>query len=777
MKKVLFKAIGCVALTGMFFAGCADSIKDLYDPNYVIQQYQKNWVDSIGQIDPNQTWNSAKRVAVDISVNGSSAVNVYTSNPLTPSSKVLAVSNVTGRQFIHFDIPAALNYVYVQAKNEPSLNGYYKLSNGVATVTRGLATRADETCNVSISSEKLNLGSFHSYSENADVPYPCTISKLNGITTSQSAVLRYLDFVPMFGKNAIFAEGTNNLALYADQWEVTDDIVYTTSEAGPVELTYAFGSTLCQNMIGYFYYDDKATPEDILTAEKYIFIPNARPTSNITFEGLENGFTYDNDMWMGNWLQYNILEDGSFHGGNPYVRGTNYKLTYFDQDGNASYNFPAGIHIGFFIVVNGMTLSSEVGDAIYYSMPSLNLETGKCYQDGSEYKPIVKAVSYKYGDTMVLGFEDQVDDDVNDVILFIEGDFEQEDDLEQFPEEEYQPTGQEWILACEDLGDTDDFDFNDIVFRVEYASGNTTAKITPLAAGGTLPAIIKHNGSTIGQEIHEWFGVGITTMVNTYGRGTAAESIEIPVASDFSMSNKMGGFSIEVNNGTTTVAVAAPATGSAPQMICMADGDWAWPYERVSIVDAYGQFAKWGENSTTYEYWYLTPTGKTVDSVGNSGSGDNGSNDGESGDNGSGDNGSNDAESGDSGSGDNGSNDDESGDNGSSGDTSGDTGSGSDTSDYGVFLASNAQGANPEVKVSADMLSDTGNTLTISVTDDNGCRLYVATSWWSAIVDNRVYQKGIHQISITPEHVALIKEQGGMIIYMNGAAVEGVWLK
>ena len=749
MRKVLFKVMICVALTGMFFAGCADSIKDLYDPNFVIQQYQKNWVDSIGEIDPNQTWNTAKRVAVDIDVEGSSLVNVYTSNPLSSSSKVLAVSNVTGQQLIEFDIPTALNYVYVQAKSNSALNGYYKITNGVATVTRGMATRAEETCGVTVSSETLNLGSFHSFRINGEEAYPGTVSMLEGITTSQSAVWRYLDFVPMFGKEAIFAEGTNNLSLYADQWEVEGDIIYITSEAGPVELTYAFGSTLNKNMIGYFYYEDGAELEDILATDKYICISDARPTSNITFEGLENGFVYDNDMWMGNWLQFNILDDGTFHGGNPYVRGTKYKLTYFDENGNASYNFPAGIHIGFFIVVNGQVLNSEVGDAIYYSMPSLNLETGKCGYVENGYKPFVKTVAYKYGDTMVLGFEDSADDDVNDVVLFIEGDFEQEDDLEQFPEEEYQPTGQEWILACEDLGDTDDFDFNDVVFSVEYISGETTAKITPLAAGGTLPAVIKYNGTTIGQEIHEWFGVNTKTMVNTYGRGTAAESIEISVASDFSMSNKMGGFSIEVNNGTTTVAVAAPATGSAPQMICLADGNWAWPYERVSIVDAYEQFAKWGENSTTYQYWYLTPTGKNVD-----GDFTNSGNEGPAGGN-------------------------ESGDGGSTGEggSTGDSEQGGETSEYGIFIASNEQGKNPENKVSADMFSDSGNTLTISVTDDNGCRLYVATSWWTAIVDNVNYPKGIHQIAITPEQVALIKQQGGMIIYMNEAIVEGVWLK
>ena len=623
MKKVFFKTMMGAGLVGVLSAGCVESIKDLYDPNYVIQQYQKNWTDSIGQIDPNQTWNTAKRIVADFDlrdvVSGDCQVNVYTANPLTPSTKLLATANVSSYGSIEFDMPSALNYVYVSVQNVPALNGYYSIQEGlVAVATR--ATRAGETCSVTIG-DTLSLGSFHSWQVNGKVDYPGTISYLEGVTSTQASAWRYLDYEPLFSKNGYFAENTNNYELYADQWNVDGDIVYKTAEAGPVEITYSFGATQFDNMFGYFYFEDGATIDEILNSEKYILMKDATPETNFEVTGLENGF-YMYDMALGNWFLYNMWEDGSFQGGDPFVAGSTYKLTYFDENGNASYDFPAGINIGFFLVTNGMTTTTNVGHQITYSMPSLNRVTGKCYTNeslgwGADYAGNVRAVTYKYGETLILGFEDNTaggDMDMNDLVFFIGGsfEFEEEEEPEVFPVVPPTIEAQEWILACEDLGNTDDFDFNDVVFSVKYAAGSSTAFVTPLAAGGTLPANICYNGQVIGQEVHEWFGVSTSTMVNTTSRhGHAAKTVELNVADGFTMTNNMGGFTIDVNNGTSTVA--APAAGAAPQMILVSDANWAWPYERVSIVSAYSQFKDWSENASSNADWYATPTGKTVD--------------------------------------------------------------------------------------------------------------------------------------------------------------------
>lgn len=69
-------------------------------------------------------------------------------------------------------------------------------------------------------------------------------------------------------------------------------------------------------------------------------------------------------------------------------------------------------------------------------------------------------------------------------------------------------------VMCEDLGDTDDFDFNDLVFDVSFdkvAEGNYTANVTVRAVGGTLPIYI---GTDMNQELHAAMGADVKQPVN-----------------------------------------------------------------------------------------------------------------------------------------------------------------------------------------------------------------------------------------------------------------------
>ena len=625
MKKVLFKSMMVAVLAGTIPTACVD-VEDKYDPNALInqqkEQYNKSWTDSFGAIDANQTWNTARQVNVLLQglAPGVSNVNVYTARPGNPSCVRLASRNLSGNASIAFDMPKALNYIYVTVSNMPTLNGYYKIEQDKAVVALNNAfTRADESCNVTLG-PTIDMGTFHSYKTNANEPYQGKLYSLNGVTKTSAKAWRFLDYLPLYGKDGVFPEGRDNLTPLGSS---ESDIVYTTTEAGPVEISYIFGSTGPKNQMGYFYYNEGATVEDICNANKYLLLSDARPTSNLSVSGLQNGFSYTEESHLGNWFLYNVYEENGvsvFNGGDPWVTGSTYKLVYFDENGNASYDFPAGLNIGFFIVSDGMTKTSEVGDYIYYSVPSVNRETGKAYQTGTwdnlDYKGLVKAVTYKYGDDVLLGFEDQADNDMNDMLFRIGGNLTTDEDIEDVPVDE--PKDQEWILACEDLGAIGDFDFNDVVFSIQYASGSGKAKVSPLAAGGTLPIYIRYNGNQIGSEVHEMFGKPVNEMVNTQtGRYEAsAQSIEIDVNADFSMSSgNMGGFSVLVkgiSGGQAEAVVAAPTAGSAPQMICVPAG-WSWPKERESIVNSYKGFGEWGANYLTSTDWYENPTGKTID--------------------------------------------------------------------------------------------------------------------------------------------------------------------
>lgn len=187
----------------------------------------------------------------------------------------------------------------------------------------------------------------------------------------------------------------------------------------------------------------------------------------------------------------------------------------------------------------------------------------------------------------------------------------------------------QWIVACEDLGGTDDYDFNDVVFGVEHLSGQREVYVTALAAGGTLETqlLFKLNGEykevtggrmpieeektgfyqyTLGsekelKEWHKWFGnYPHTSMINTTSYGGHGETVVLMLPDDvkdkFTMANSaqdtnnFGGFSIKVTNDETTTTIQAPqitdngivTDNYFPQMF-VTTKDYKWPTERTPI--------------------------------------------------------------------------------------------------------------------------------------------------------------------------------------------------
>lgn len=299
------------------------------------------------------------------------------------------------------------------------------------------------------------------------------------------------------------------------------------------------------------------------------------------------------------------------------MTGTTYQLTYYGEDGTSegSYTFPKGTRIIFFEIINGQISGQLTGGNVRYSLPWMNGLMGVNWPDyhtGSTYesKPREDFVTYRWGQKIVMGMEDEGgDDDMNDILFIVNGNFEEDipninpDD----PDPEPEPEAQSWIIACEDLGGTDDFDFNDVVFSVSYVSGQTTATITPLAAGGIYSAEILYNGEKIctDSEIHHLLGSESTSvMLNTTTKGSAGTPVTITVPEDFTITDGMGQFSIRVTiAGSSTNEVTAPGKGDIPQMICV-PGTWVWPTERTRISDAYPDFGTWGANYSYDGTWY-----------------------------------------------------------------------------------------------------------------------------------------------------------------------------
>ena len=393
-----------------------------------------------------------------------------------------------------------------------------------------------------------------------------------------------------------------------------------------------YGATAISDRLGYIYYKDGQDP---LTQPHYILINDARPQSNIYFNSWKGQAV--GNMELSNWSEpqeslWGIPKDTKMY-------GTSYKLAFFGEnhDQEATYNFPAGYHIVFFIApyqpytndYSNHSGSYNVGD-YNYSLPELNkriyaYDVSNIHIDGNDgcptYDPTrgaIKAAAWTFNGQTFLGFEDGGrDEDLNDIVFWVQGQYKAPEppitvpDPDPLPE----PQSESWIIACEDLGNTDDIDFNDVVFSVSHTAGETTAKVTPLAAGGVLPSNIYHGGNNLG-EIHNLINGaqpnanGQYSMLNTGSKGTPGSAITITVPADYSVTNH--GFTVKVKDQNESIVLESAEIGTAPQMLVL-PGEWAWPTERTPIGTAFPMFVDWSKAANTAIDWYKSPVeGKVV---------------------------------------------------------------------------------------------------------------------------------------------------------------------
>jgi hypothetical protein len=185
-----------------------------------------------------------------------------------------------------------------------------------------------------------------------------------------------------------------------------------------------------------------------------------------------------------------------------------------------------------------------------------------------------------------------------------------------------------YYYAFEDLGTTDDFDFNDVVIRVS-APVNGKSTVTLMAAGGIYPAVVTYGTGAsirnIGEEVHAAFGVSTGNtdeMVNTGGKKMDFRTLGTieNLSANADMSNLPIGITVTGNNGQVTrVERSVANNGKAPLVIAVSGyssgenaGKWFWPLERTNISSAYTQFGEWGANASTNKDWYKNFTNGKV---------------------------------------------------------------------------------------------------------------------------------------------------------------------
>lgn len=676
VKPGLLLAMGLSVAT---FVSCTHG-ENVYDNEAYFQnqaqQYAMKWQEKFGPVDPEQNWNMATQAKANIAVPSGSTVNVYTGNPYLNQGILLASFTNSGEYT--FDAPKGRN-LYFQAVdangktdvrtmtyNESNTYNVDFAGNAMAK-TKSLGVRSGSRSCTEFAEVKRStpyatgLWAYISEWYNGASLWDdaTTIKKYNNwgdkyyyVADNAQGNGAYVDKAVMDAITEIIPE--NQKSSYYDK--IIQDVDLIVEKTGPVTLTCASATTSNAAAIGYYIYTDKKvdntdmacpnwlTAEWLMSngntdgghpyiieqrtgvtdaqklADKFVIIPNVQ-NQNIKPETI-----YEEQSAANNWTW-------------GIVKGYNcktIKLLYKNPTtGEVSENFPAGTKISFFIVPNANCSSASYIDAqrTVFSFADMNVDAHRTNVDYSYYSGFSEstyatshAATFKVKDKIVIGFEDanaynSNDFDYNDCVFILDGNFKEEviPDPIPVPDPDPDPVPEstpQWIIACEDLGSTEDYDFNDIVFGVTHKAGETTATITPLAAGGVYRAEIYYYDKLIG-EIHELLGHSVKEdgkypMINTGGttdNGKTVQTINVP--SDFTISEGMGGFNIKVTIpqegeeatglGGQAVRIWGTQIGNAPQMF-MLEGTWKWPKEKQNIENAYPNFAKWNNNHQNYDW-------------------------------------------------------------------------------------------------------------------------------------------------------------------------------
>lgn len=350
---------------------------------------------------------------------------------------------------------------------------------------------------------------------------------------------------------------------------------YEFLSTGPFQFSIIYTQTSANDKVGYYYYNPAT--QTAADATKVIFVEDIQQMSNY----LQWSYA---QTWDG--VDYWTVDQAGITGANvkdvwTWGRGqskSKMKAKVF------TFNIPAGYRVGFFVVNGSHTM---------YSNKSLNA-------DGKYYSAVVNLE-----DKFLVGLEDwhssapNADFDCNDVIMSINKTATTtpptivEDPNEPSDDDDEEFKADVRIMA-EDLNASEksDFDFNDVVFDVQWIDGG--AKIRIMAAGGTYP--LRINGEDA-LEVHGLFEVSTKTMVNTFaGKKTSYDPVIKTITGNFINSttneNDASLIKVEVNKGTGYIELTAP-TGKVASKICV-DPKVDWCDEYLDIDE------KWSGKFTEY---------------------------------------------------------------------------------------------------------------------------------------------------------------------------------
>lgn len=168
-------------------------------------------------------------------------------------------------------------------------------------------------------------------------------------------------------------------------------------------------------------------------------------------------------------------------------------------------------------------------------------------------------------------------------------------------------------VMCEDLGNTYDFDFNDLVFDVYYtysSKSDIQAHITLQAVGGTLPIYIGTNTTAPTEELHyRMLGYASSSPINVAAsNGVTHSSVSFTMPAISTDPNDIlicvGTSDNAATDQITILPVSGRGSNLAPQKICV-PVTTRWLKESQQIEWGYKNFNAWVNNglSTASDVW------------------------------------------------------------------------------------------------------------------------------------------------------------------------------
>jgi len=331
IKKQLSVYVLCLFACTFFFTGCK---KDVYDPNK--DESQSN--------DFGYETRSVKSLDIDYGIEGYKAVfEIYTENPISigedgaiqkkedVTASFKAYTNEDCQYKGSINLPSATEKVYLYSENvglpecielevsndgikfdrdEYSQTTHSNAAKSTVLASRAIASRAaeDNPHNILAPLGNWSRSGIPDYIIKDERGYPIQGNTPEGLLTRLNASIRPED------------AGNGDIKVLKDN--TTIDLVFLDGKG-----TYI-------NTLGYYYYEEE--PGDIEALPKYV----AFPWSNSTGTGY---------LWEGNKIH----------------------LKYFGKDGlqEATDEFPKGVTIGWFILVNGFNNPTNNNATLDYKKP------------------------------------------------------------------------------------------------------------------------------------------------------------------------------------------------------------------------------------------------------------------------------------------------------------------------------------------------------------------------------------------------------------------------